>query len=436
MQHFYRNRKSEIVTSAIFKHIRSTQVVKRHFATLPAKNIQFFERHGWKTCLQLLENAEDEGYEPNLKLYNEIIRKCANERRSEPALYVYNRLLRQNLKPDASTMSFVIQGCARAGDMDSALEFMQSYESSGLSLDVGAFESCLQELSTGGMKDRFPVALNLAQTMFVHFLSPSTGCYEALINLCVDANDIKSASNFFKQAKDNNLLSPRAYAAYAQCIQNSQELWSFLNDVSQDIPIEPVVLNGVFKALLSVDPSSIVEKWDSFKVEDFDASTWLSIIEAYHQTKQIVSPEFFHMMKSCSALTSELLLTTAEYAQDLSLESLQEDVWSEFLHSNEVVSRATEHGCNVVGLPLHAGKKLLEEALKRRSAFRRGAVEAEWFRLEVEPDKQMEFIRALDAYRPPVKAQPHKRLPNVVVVNEYSLMMWKAGIDFDEMLDL
>lgn len=68
----------------------------------------------------LADLSRDYGLKANIQVYTCLIQGCFNNGRTDEAIYVHEKIIKEGLLPDAMTYSVLVKGCLRAGIVDKA----------------------------------------------------------------------------------------------------------------------------------------------------------------------------------------------------------------------------------------------------------------------------------------------------------------------------
>lgn len=93
------------------------RVISHYNATISA----FEKSRDHRRALQVLREAEDSGFEPNLITYSAAISACEKAGRWRIALDLFDTLQQKGLEPDVITYSAAISACEKGGQKDEAI---------------------------------------------------------------------------------------------------------------------------------------------------------------------------------------------------------------------------------------------------------------------------------------------------------------------------
>jgi pentatricopeptide repeat domain-containing protein 1 len=86
------------------------------------------QARNWKKALQLLEEMQAKGVEPNVITYNATISACEKARNWAKALQLLEEMQAKGVEPNVITYSATISACGKGGQWEKALQLLEEMQ--------------------------------------------------------------------------------------------------------------------------------------------------------------------------------------------------------------------------------------------------------------------------------------------------------------------
>ncbi|WOL14132.1 hypothetical protein Cni_G22912 [Canna indica] len=133
---------------------------------------------------------------PSAALYNALMNGFARHREHQKAVDLYERMIKDRVKPDAFTFNILISSCLRCSDLDSALDWFREMRARGCEPNVVSFNTLIK----GFFKQkRFKEGIGVAREMLELGYPFSIATCEILMNSLCEEGRIQEASQLLME---------------------------------------------------------------------------------------------------------------------------------------------------------------------------------------------------------------------------------------------
>ncbi|KAI0561011.1 hypothetical protein FGB62_95g075 [Gracilaria domingensis] len=151
-------------------------------------------------AMKVYNTLKESPIEPNLDTFNAILSSFARAAQPDKALSTLKSMReKENLKPNAISYNWVVNACARAGDVARAFHVARTMRDEGIRVNVVTYNNLLQACCKAGRLER---AFALVKIMIQkEGIRPNSHTYDTLIQGCGRWGELNSALRLFRSMR-------------------------------------------------------------------------------------------------------------------------------------------------------------------------------------------------------------------------------------------
>ncbi|GAQ86147.1 putative Pentatricopeptide repeat domain containing protein [Klebsormidium nitens] len=163
-------------------------------------NVLIGASDGWRTAVELLEGMKADGVAPTQITYNSVLTSCSRAGEWERCMDFWNALQAARLPRNDFALSCIVRALGAAHWWEQAVEMVKAAKKGSFGRDCKlSVQTCTMAISACAQSRQRQAAVALLRWMQKEGLKPDVGSYNAVMQACIQAEDLDEALQFFQE---------------------------------------------------------------------------------------------------------------------------------------------------------------------------------------------------------------------------------------------